>query len=76
MNQEIQTKKVLIIEDSESRISFSINAVIPKLMEELQSKEIASERIFSEEEALPIVSCDMDFDCFLVSTDSNSEVGL
>ena len=69
MNQELQTGKVLIIEDSESRISFSINTVITKLMEELLNKEISSERIFSAEEAMPVVSTDMDFDCFLVSTD-------
>ena len=69
MNHELQTKRVLIVEDSESKISMSMNTAITRLMDELADKEIASERIFSGEEALPIVSNDMDFDCFLVATD-------
>jgi arginine decarboxylase len=69
MNQELQSKKVLIIEDPESKISLAINSVIAKLMEELSFTELESERIFSEEEALPVVTASMDYDCFLVSTD-------
>ena len=69
MNHELQSKRVLIVEDSESKISVSMNSSILKLMEELAEKEIHSERIFSGREAMPIISNDMDFDCFLVATD-------
>ena len=69
MNHELQSKHVLIVEDTESRVSISMNTVISRLIEELADKEIYSERIFSEQEAIPIVSNDMDFDAFLVATD-------
>ena len=69
MNHELQSKRVLIVEDAESKISMSMNSAIMKLMDELAAKEIESERLFSGEEAMPIVSNDMDFDCFLVATD-------
>ena len=73
MNQELQSKRVLIVEDAESKISLSMNTAILRLMEELSAKEISSERIFSGEEAMPVVSNDMDYDCFLVSTDMEFE---
>ena len=69
MNHELQTKHVLIVEDAESRVSISMNTVISRLIDELADKEIYSERIFSEQEAIPIVSNDMDFDAFLVASD-------
>ena len=69
MNQELQSKRILIIEDAESCISTTMNATISQLIEELAEKEISSERIFSTQEAIPIVSNEMDYDAFLVSTD-------
>ena len=47
MNHELQNKHVLIVEDTESRISISMNTVISRLIDELADKEIYSERIFS-----------------------------
>ena len=49
MNHELQSKRVLIVEDSESKISMSMNSAIMKLMDELAAKEIESERLFSGE---------------------------
>ena len=73
MNQELQEKRVLIVEDSESKISLMINDSILRLMNELMEKEITTERIYSGEEAMPVIANDMDFDCFLVATDMDFE---
>lgn len=68
MNRELQSRRVLIVEDPESGIRVSMNSAVERLTRELKAKNISAERIMSGPDAAAIVSNDMDFDGFLVST--------
>ena len=69
MNKELQTGRALIVEDAASAASTSMNGAVSRLAKELASKNITTVRIQSGPDAFAVVSNDMDFDCFLVSTD-------
>jgi len=69
MNTELETRQVLIVEDTTSESSCIMEGAIARLIDALEDKDISTIIAASPLEALPLVETNMDIDAFLIATD-------
>ena len=69
MNNELENRQVLIVEDDFSENSAVISGALGRLIAALSEKHIDTLEVASPCEALPVVDNNMDIDAFLVAVD-------
>ncbi len=69
MLNELQTYRVLVVEDKLAHDSETLTRAIDRLENALIERNIQVERAFSYADAKPLAGNDMDLDCFLISSD-------
>jgi len=73
MNKELETRRVLIVEDKLTDTDCVMEKSIDRLESALCERNIRPVRVKSCREAVPLVENDMDLDAFLISVDMSSE---
>ena len=73
MLNELQTFRILIVEDNQLRRSESMRMAVNRLEAALRSHNITALRAYSYKDACPVAANDMDLDCFLISGDWDPE---
>ncbi|MBR2365258.1 MAG: arginine decarboxylase, partial [Lentisphaeria bacterium] len=66
MNKELETRKVLLLEDEYSCHSGTVAGILKKLRKALKEKFICTQKVNCMHDALILAETDMDTDCFLI----------
>ena len=74
MLNELQTYRILIVEDNQLRRSESMRMALNRLEKSLREHNITALRTYSYCDACPVAANDMDLDCFLVAADMDMEL--
>ena len=69
MNNELELRQVLIVEDKFSENSGSLSGATDRLITALEERNIGVQLADSPADALPLAENDMDMDAFLVAVD-------
>ncbi|MBO5722045.1 MAG: hypothetical protein J6S19_02915, partial [Lentisphaeria bacterium] len=73
MLNELQTYRVLIVEDNYVHRSETMRMAVNRLESALKSRHITVLRAYSYNDAKPLAANDMDLDAFLVASDMSTE---
>ena len=73
MLNELNSSRVLIVEDNLVHKSDVMRMALNRLESALKQRRITVLRSYSYNDAAPLASTDMDLDCFLIASDMDSE---